>query len=296
LAKRSGLLTFANRPLNSVIADNLCYKLSKPPDHLDKDFASVLKDTINYCIFLEKAYPGTDPTNKLAITGQLPSFKELSWAHILLTHIKTLDLFRFKETRDRVIKPLVENHLKTLAEFDSTREWGITYKRTLWPMLDNYLYYLEHHRNAEIRIFEEGLSQRFPMLDKYNTFSQKCLQIPISTGVNCTLVGMRTPQYVSDSLQVLRSNHSESLEFISDEWDRMFEYTEGFAIKMEEKYKQLSEQPVPTAPPSVPQTYNAAYAKEVNYGLDIEKQLPPGSSTINLGNDKWTIRPPKSKE
>jgi len=253
----------------------------------------MLKDTINYCIFLEKAYPGTDPTNKLALAGKLPSFKELSWAHILLTHIKTLDLFRFKETCDRVIKPLVEKHLQTLSEYDNTKQWALSYKRTLWPMLDHYLYYLEHHRNAEIKSLEEGLSERFPMLNKHKTFSQKCLQIPISAGVNCTLVGMRTPEYVTDTLQALRTNQSESLEFISDEWDRLFEYSDSFAIKMEQKYKQLSEQNVPTASPSAPIEYDESYAREVNYGLDLEKKLPPGSSTVNLGNDKWTIDPPK---
>lgn len=293
LAKRSNLLTFSNRPLNAVIGSSLQYKLVQPPNHLEKDFNRLLKDTIHYTIYLEKSYPGTDPTNKLTLSGQIPHFKELSWGHILLTHIQSLDLFRFIETRDRIIKPVVDNHMKTLTQIDGTKDWALTYKRTLWPLLEYYFYYLENARHFEIKYYLENLPN-LPQLARYPSMEQKALQIPISAGVHCVLVGARNTKYVSDLLHLLRSN-TTPIELLPEEWEKFFQFIDKFSMLMEQRYTPLSEQNLPPSQPT-----ETISQEEINYGVEIAKVIPPpkssvGYSTVNLDKDKWTILPPKQK-
>lgn len=41
-----------------------------------------IKETLNYTIHLEKTYPGTDPNHPLVKEGQLPDYREMSWAQV----------------------------------------------------------------------------------------------------------------------------------------------------------------------------------------------------------------------
>eukprot|EP01128_Nolandella_sp_AFSM9_P010452 TRINITY_DN7227_c0_g1_i1.p1 TRINITY_DN7227_c0_g1~~TRINITY_DN7227_c0_g1_i1.p1 ORF type:complete len:622 (+),score=121.89 TRINITY_DN7227_c0_g1_i1:170-1867(+) len=207
LCQDAGLVSMAHRPLNAIAAEEMLYRLTIPPDHKGKDLPTLLKEIMDYTIYQEKNYPGCDPNHPMSIKyPDLPPYTELSWAQIIASNLEVLDLYKFQEIVARQIKPVVEKHLKTLAEIDGMQEFVFNYRRGIFTTMEYFQWVLENNRHFHMTNFNDKLTIASATFDKIPLLHHRALTFNLSTGADCTLVGMRENQYVNDVLSIFANS------------------------------------------------------------------------------------------
>jgi hypothetical protein len=129
------LIQVTNRPFNAIVNDSL-FRLVDSADHSEKDLIQLFKETLNVALTLEKEYHNMwrleHDTNKL--WKDAPSWKDVSWAHILLHNQDALsNLAVYREVLESQILPslrkLFFNFDTILRSIPSLKLWFVFYKR-----------------------------------------------------------------------------------------------------------------------------------------------------------------------
>ena len=191
LAKREGLGTLINRPLNAFYGQKLI-RLADFPSHLDKDVEEVLKEAFLDALQTESDYPAKD----------VYPAKSIAWAHILRQNFEKIhDLEGWKNILAYQIEPAIDEAQTALGEYPEYSEWIDNYIENCRVLFNAITDYLEEITSALSRKISHLLDDTNPALKASSTLSQKAIRIYRSTpGVDCVLVGMRKEEYVKDAL------------------------------------------------------------------------------------------------
>lgn len=195
LAQLKGLKTLANRPFNAFTQKHL-FRLTSYRDHHGIDLNDAVQRTLERTIQIESEFPGVKESARFRF-----------WGHILKDQlIHLVDFEQWKEIRHYRIEP---DLLQMGRECSDSKNEALT---TFWakykPTLDAALLAITHwmenaaaERNERLRV---SLIEAVPKLRSNRTLSSLALSIYHALpGLDCVLVGMRTKDYVKDSLSSL---------------------------------------------------------------------------------------------
>lgn len=190
-ARRLGLGTLVNRPLNAFAAGRLV-RLADYPSHSERDVVGDFKSAMSAATALEARYPGA---------AVLP-VRAVSWAHVIRENFARLsDLESWNSFRAYRAEPSVANACGILAEKPEYREWVSAYRSAAAALFDAVTVYLESQASVESDRIAVILDQVCGELASTPTLSRKALRLYRSLpGLDCILVGMRQTQYVRDAM------------------------------------------------------------------------------------------------
>jgi aryl-alcohol dehydrogenase-like predicted oxidoreductase len=231
-ARQLGLMQITNRPFNAIVNDSL-FRLVDTASHSDKDIIELCKQILNVTLTLEKEYHDMWQReyahNKL--WAHAPSWRDVSWAHILLHNQDTLsNLPTYREALDHQILPslrtLFNNLEYTLRNIPALRLWFVHYKRAMETLLIRYQWLLETNQYFQLHYLKQELDNVLSAASssalastnssstsssfsddtskqQHTSISQLAIQSMLSSEVDCTLVGMRHPMYVQRIMEEL---------------------------------------------------------------------------------------------
>jgi len=199
LAREKKIGTLVNRPLNAfrpVGGVKQLLRLADFPFHEHIDVTTVLRSALDTALELEVHFPDKDivPTGRVA------------WAHVIRENFSTMkDLDQWKQILRWQIQPTLQTAMAHLEKTKSAN-WGADYLRAMEKLFRSFTQYLEAEAAIESRSFSSMLHRVSEELRSSPTLSQKALRTYLSCpGIDCVLVGMRTPKYVRDAMNVLKS-------------------------------------------------------------------------------------------
>jgi aryl-alcohol dehydrogenase-like predicted oxidoreductase len=187
-AEKKNLGILVNRPLNSFSRGRLT-RLTSFASHDAVEVKGGLHVTLGRAIELEKTAPGAPKA------GQ-----GLQWAHVLRDRLGELDdLLTWKEALYMQIMPSIRQALSRLNADRSS--WSTEYQEVMQKLFDLISCDLENLAHQKSTVLDEQISQFAPELKEAPTLSQKVLRLYLSfPQISSVLVGMRTPDYVKDTL------------------------------------------------------------------------------------------------
>lgn len=190
LAEKEGLGVLINRPFNAIQKGRLV-RLTSFPNHDPVEVKGGLHVALGRAIELEKAAPGYPKS--------APGFQ---WAHVLRDRLNDLD--DLLAWRDALLNQVYPSIRQALNRLNADRQaWANDYQATMQELLNLITADLENLANQKSHMIADQLVAAAPELASSNTLSQKVLRL--YTGlpeISTILVGMRTPNYVKDVLEM----------------------------------------------------------------------------------------------
>jgi aryl-alcohol dehydrogenase-like predicted oxidoreductase len=191
LAKREGLGTLINRPLNAFYGPKLI-RLADFPSHEDRDVEESLKEAFLDALQVETDYPAK----------KIYPAKNIAWAHILRENFEKIhDLEGWKNILAYQIEPAIDEAQTALNEHPEFGAWVDSYIEHCRRLFNAITDYLEEITSMLSRKIARLMDDTVPALKTSRTLSQKVIRVYQSLpGVDCVLVGMRKEEYVADCL------------------------------------------------------------------------------------------------
>lgn len=192
-AKANQLATLINRPLNAFVANELV-RLADFPDHPDRDVEAEMIAAFQKATEHEQAYLWDEvfPTHQIA------------WAHILRKNLPLLnELEYWKQLIRHRIRPTFDLARDTLTSHSpEASAWLRPHLENCETLIGAVTRYLEFEQSYRSMQVTSSLLRNAPDLARVPSLSQKVLTLYRSIpGVDCILVGMRTPEYVQDVMK-----------------------------------------------------------------------------------------------
>jgi aryl-alcohol dehydrogenase-like predicted oxidoreductase len=189
-AKTHKLGTLTNRPLNALNRERMV-RLSSFPQYDEVEIKGELHLTMGRVIELEKKFSG----------GKLP--KGLMWGQALRESYQQIeDILVWRDVLFQQILPSLHSSLERLSP--AQHAWGHEYREIALTLLSLMTKNLEALAAGRSNLIATQLDEIDSSLKTSPTLSQKVLRLYMSApGVNCVLVGARSPAYVQDVLPVL---------------------------------------------------------------------------------------------
>lgn len=214
LARQFNLGVLGNRPLNAIHQNRLIrlasYGFDKAADYQDQLSAAIKKfmELENEILQIIDKWEINTPFRDGALNDAFRLNRNLQF----LTQ-QLIDVSQFKQIVAYQIRPLVESAGETFlkaipAPAKETAEAVIReYFRQLNQVIDIWLRHLDQQNYRQIAPLIRQFDEVYPHLSAELTISQKALFIAAGTpGISAALNGMRTPDYVNDSLGVLKTD------------------------------------------------------------------------------------------
>lgn len=194
LGAKKNLGILINRPFNSFNRGHLL-RLTSFNQHDEVEIKGGLHVALGKAIELERTAPGYPK----AAQG-------LAWAHLLREKLGDFDdLIGWRDVLYQQILPSIRQALSRLNQDRQT--WANDYRSAMQELLKLVTYDLENLANQKSKIIADQIDAATPELKDSPNLSQKILRLYTSLPqISSVLVGMRTPNYVKDSLA-----HSESI-------------------------------------------------------------------------------------
>jgi aryl-alcohol dehydrogenase-like predicted oxidoreductase len=212
LAMEKKIATLVNRPLNSMVGKRLI-RLANFRKSDAEDVKNSLQNIQNKLFEIKKVFDHqTVSSSKLRNTVE----------RLLYTAGKlSSDAFRFHGwehwdyEKQYKILPQVLDDLKTVESASGNDPKVTAFSSVLLSLIDTVSLYYENQMHTTSIKLNEKLDHLDPSLKSSGTLSQKTLRILGSVpGINCILVGMRTPSYVDDVVQITGKQPVKSPENI----------------------------------------------------------------------------------
>lgn len=198
LAQRKGLIQLSNRSLNAINAEGRCLRLVEYPSHDDKDLFGLLNESIDFCVALERNYPGN-------VDDKLPSWKEnFAWAHVIVENSRTTfsDLYVWTDFLENHIQPTLAVAFPLLTANGKHLGWASRYQLASQQMFERYTWMLEHNDFIDKKSLIEKLNSS--AISEMPKLSWKSFQACLSTNIDSVVVGMRSPQQVLDIVSFIK--------------------------------------------------------------------------------------------
>jgi aryl-alcohol dehydrogenase-like predicted oxidoreductase len=189
LAREAGLGTLANRPLNAFAGDRLV-RLADFPATDELDLPGTVRARIEALTAIETRYPAREV---------VPA-REIAWGHILAHHLdQVTDLSMWRHVRRHQIAPSLEANLPRVARV--APEWASEFRRGADALFTSIETLLAAQASQQVEPIRAALEREAPGLRASGRLSRQALRVYRSwPGLDVTLVGMRTSEYVSDVL------------------------------------------------------------------------------------------------
>lgn len=192
LARELDLAVMINRPLNAFVGNRLIRLADFPPHDVDR--AEIrFQQALNAAMELEATYTGDEifPASKVC------------WGHILRQNFEKLkNIESWKHLYQWRIQPAMKEAAFELSSTSQTKEWLDRYSPLAQELFSSFNVYLEALASSDSIALGLELARACPGLRTQEKLSQKALRVYRSLpGVSCTLVGMRSPQYVRDVMK-----------------------------------------------------------------------------------------------
>ena len=190
LAGKHKLGVLTNRPFNSFHRGRLV-RLTSFPRHDEVEIKGGLHTVLGRAVELEKQAPGYPK-----------AAKGFQWAHLLREKISDLDdLLGWRDALYQQIFPSIRQALQRLPA--DKEAWANDYQQAIKELLRLVTCDLENLADQKSKLIDEQTASMAPELASSETLSRKMLRLYSSfPQVSSVLVGMRTPGYVADSLQM----------------------------------------------------------------------------------------------
>ncbi len=184
--------TLANRPLNALLRGQMNRLVSYPT----YDVVEVKGDmhrVLGRVIELEKKNVGGSRT------------QGLMWGHALRENLQQLDdILEWREILYRQILPSLESALNRLPS--TSGNWAKEYRESALELLALITKNLESIGAQRAKVLMDQIAEKSPTSKNSPSLSSAVLSLYSSlSGLSCVLVGMRTPQYVDDTLSATQS-------------------------------------------------------------------------------------------
>ena len=189
-AASKGLAILTNRPYNAF-AKGRVSRLTSFPTHDEVEIKGGLHTTLGRAIELEKKAPGYPK-----------SAQGFQWAHALREKLSEMDdLLSWREALYGQVYPSIRQALSRLDAAQAT--WANDYQTAISELLKLVTMDLENLAEQKSKMLGDQVSLLAEGLSESKTLSQKVMRVYLSfPAVSSVLIGMRTPKYVSDSLEV----------------------------------------------------------------------------------------------
>ena len=207
-ARRMDLGVLVNRPLNAIVGGQMV----RLADFKTPEIEGTISDHLSIVAKLETEFGDTIAPLIKTSEDSVGSKEFFRWASELSSpEVETLPVEHWMHFETQVVQPQVtflvhqlDNHLKG----DSAKTWE-TWRDRYLPKLENLLLAIRGRCSRQSRLVSLSLTKRLaPFLPGElhgESLSRKAIAVLVNTpGISCVLNGMRDPDYVIDSLGVLR--------------------------------------------------------------------------------------------
>ena len=190
-AQGKDLACMINRPLNAFQETGMI-RLADFLSHPKAE--STLKEIWPEVLSLEAKYAGKS----------IVPVREIAWAHTIKKHFEQIsELSRWREILAYQIIPNLSQALELLEQNEKTKAWATEYAAQSDLFFQAITEVLEEQASIRSKRIANRLEKICPELAHSKTLSQKVIRLYRSLpGVGCVLVGMRTPAYVDDVLEL----------------------------------------------------------------------------------------------
>lgn len=194
LAQSEGVATLINRPLNALSEKRLV-RLADFSTQPIEQATQALQNALNEAMTLEAQYTGTIP------------FKNFAWGHLIHHHFNTLaQLETWKNVLTHQARPSLlslSNQQQTAAQDPNFPLWLNRYIPAAERLFEAMTDYIHSIAQSDSTILQENITQSAPELLSSFSLASKVVRLYRSLpGVTSILVGMRTPSYVRDLLDL----------------------------------------------------------------------------------------------
>lgn len=188
-ASQNNLGVLTNRPFNAFAKGRLV-RLTSFPTHDEVAVKGEMHIVLGRAIEMEKRYPGFPK-----------SPQGLQWAHALRDRLAEIDdLLIWKDVLFQQILPSIRQAISRLSR--EQESWGAEYQGVMQDLLRLVTWDLENLAQKKSQLMAEQINQLAPDLATSPTLSQKMIRLYLSLpSLTSVLVGMRTPNYVRDTLE-----------------------------------------------------------------------------------------------
>ncbi|RMI17609.1 MAG: aldo/keto reductase [Calditrichaeota bacterium] len=222
LARHLGLGVLINRPLNAIREERLV-RLARYGSQSPEDARKTFQLLVEGLLQTEREYSrrvwewGRDVQvgdRSLAdcFTNALP-LRQLTEQPYDISYIRGMLPAYFSRPLQKGMEELAKRVPE--SEREEARKFAHRYGQQFNETVTALLEYLNARNYAEVQHLEARFDQAYPHRAGQLTFSQKALTVAANTpGVDVALNGMRTPEYVEDSLKVMEVEDPVSPELL----------------------------------------------------------------------------------
>lgn len=213
LAQKLNLGVLVNRPLNAIYDNRLLLRLARYGFEEGVDYRAQFERELQTLEELEESIQQNIRKWKIDVEvhdNQLSDFFRNS-AKLQHLSLQTADVSQFKQVAGYYIAPLVGMGCKTFvkqvpaAEKDVAQSLVNGYFEQYEKVTEAWVNYLDGQNYQHIKPLEEKFDKTYPKLASKLTLSQKALLLAAKVaGVDVVLNGMRTPEYVADSMGIMK--------------------------------------------------------------------------------------------
>lgn len=209
LAEQLNLGVLANRPLNAIDGNRLL-RLANYGAEPDTDYSSKFEIELEKAQQIEDELVSFVASENLQLGSEGKAFREFlqSSVHLRMLTRQNMDVSTFRMLLAQRLNPLTEFGKRVLLE-KSNPESGIgkiieRYFAALQSAADVWLMELDRRNSIALKDTVSAFDSAHPQWQQQSLSQKALLQTLHSGEVHVSLVGMRSPEYVKDSLEVLK--------------------------------------------------------------------------------------------
>lgn len=213
LAQKLSLGVLINRPLNTIYDNRIFLRLARYGFKEGVDYRAQFEGELQILTELESTIEKNIREWKIDIEVHENSLSDFFRNSAKLQHlsIQAADVSQFKQVTAYYIAPLVGLGCKTFikqapaGEKEAAQSLVNEYFELYARVTDSWLNYLDGQNYEQVKALEEKFDKTYPKLGPKLTLSQKALLLATEvSGVDVVLNGMRTPEYVADSMAIMK--------------------------------------------------------------------------------------------
>jgi aryl-alcohol dehydrogenase-like predicted oxidoreductase len=221
LAQKLSLGVLVNRPLNAIYDNRLFLRLARYGFKEGVDYRAQFEGELQTLEELEEIIQQNIREWKIEVEVHENILSDFFQNSAKLQHLslQAADVSQFNQVTAYYIAPLVGLGCKTFikqvpaAEKEAAQSLVNRYFEQYTKVTDAWLNYLDGQNYQQIKPLEEKFNKTYSKLAAKLTLSQKALLLAAEvTGVDVVLNGMRTPEYVTDSMEIMKTKADISPE------------------------------------------------------------------------------------
>jgi hypothetical protein len=153
-----------------------------------------LKQALTWIMGVEAQYP--PKAESIVPIGRI------AWGHIIQKNLEKLsELGYWNQVLNQQVRPALKESIELVLELPEFRPWASDYTREAERLFSAFTAFLEYQAAERSDQISAILVKASADLKTSPTLSRKVIRVYRSIpGLNCVLLGMRTPAYVRDGL------------------------------------------------------------------------------------------------